>query len=482
MNKRKVLLFNAKRDKCDSESPHLGLAMLAAVLKKKGHEVLVVDYQFKHRCPSPEEFIKDFKPDVVGITLYTATMKEANRIINSVSKFDIPIIVGGPHATLYSDKLATDSRIAYIVKGEAEGIIAEITENIGNYQSTSKNRIIQSNLPDPQDLPYPDFTAFFSYKDILVYPLLTSRGCPYNCSFCAVHLVSSKKWRPRNPGDCIAEVMKAKRELPALNSVIVYDDSPMTRKEHAREFLELYIANNIDLPLSIINTRADCLDEEMVQLFKKVKCPSIGMGVEHGHPEVFNEIGKGETLDDIKKAAKLVKKYKMPLCLCFIIGLPGDSLEKTKHSINLAKELKPNHIFWNMATPFKGTRVREWYDQYGKVFDEIDHSSLVDGDFMCDEPCLESPDFSKEERKKAYLMAILETVDARLKMRHIPRLIPYVLKYGLYKEFFFWLPKHIKKSLVSIIFLPQQAVKIYRAGGIKGVIQRGYKFLIWRFI
>ena len=81
MTKKKILLINAKREKCDSVSPHLGLAMLAAVLKKGRHDVLVVDYQFKHRSPSPSVFIRKFKPDVIGLSLYAATMKETEKSV-----------------------------------------------------------------------------------------------------------------------------------------------------------------------------------------------------------------------------------------------------------------------------------------------------------------------------------------------------------------------------------------------------------------
>lgn len=473
INRKRVLFFNAKREKCNSTSPHLGLAMLAAVLKKRGHKVLVVDYQFKHTAPSPETFIKDFNPDVLGITLYTATIHEANKIINNVSNSNIPIMVGGPHATLYYDELSTDNRLDYIIRGEAENVIEEIVQNA---KHQSKSQIITVKPPDVENLIYPDFTSFFKYKEISVYPLSTSRGCPYNCSFCAIHLLSSRKWRPRKPDDCIIEVIEAKRRLLNLHSVTIYDDNSMVRKEHIKDLLKRYINKNIDLPITISNTRADGLDEEIIVLLKKAKCPNIGLGVEHGHPEVFKQVEKGETLEDIKKAAKLIKKYKMSLFLCFVIGLEGDSLEKTKYSINLAKELKPDHIYWNMITPFKGTRIREWYDQHGRIFDVINHSSYVDGNFMCDEPCAETPDFGIEERKKAYLMAIMETNDIRLKLKSIPRLIPYVTKYKLYREFFYWLPNRIKKNFVLFISLVHKGLRIYKEKGMKELKKRIYYY------
>ena len=464
---KKILFFNAKREKCDSDSPHLGLATLAAVLKRSGHEVLVVDYQFKPNAPSPETFFENFQPDVIGITLYTATMKEAEKIIEQISKFNKPILLGGPHATLYYNDLINKAN--YIMIGEAENIIVEIVENA---DINSKGQIIQTKPSDPQNLPFPDFTAFFGYEDIFIYPLLTSRGCPYNCSFCAVHLVSTKKWRPRKVEDCIDEIIQARKVLKSIGSIIIYDDNSMFRKNHIKKFLNSYLDKNINLPITIINTRADSLDDEIISLLKKSKCPSIGIGVESGHPEVFKKIKKGETLEDIIVAAELIKRHKIPLSLCFVIGLEGDSLEKTRYSIDFAKKLNPDHIYWNMITPFKGTKIREWYDNHGNVFDLVNHSSWVDGDFMCEEPCAETPEFSIEERKKAYMMAILETNDTRLNITDVPRLIPYIQEYNLYHEFFFWIPSTIWKTVKKPFQLLNLAVKLYPEIGLNGIIKR----------
>lgn len=466
-SQKKILFFNAKREKCDSNSPHLGLAMLAAVLKERGHEVLVVDYQFKSNAPSPRTFFEDFSPDVIGVTLYTATMKEADEILKEISGFNTPIMVGGPHATLYCTDLVDKAN--YIFIGEAENSIVDVVENA---TIDCKSQIIRSEPPDPKNLPFPDFTSFYEYEDINLYPLLTSRGCPYNCSFCAVHMVSTRKWRSKNPEDCITEVNMARKKLKNLYSVIIYDDNAMFRKDHIKKFLNLYLEENINLPLSIINTRADSLDDEIISLLKKAKCPSIGIGVESGHPEVFKKIKKGETLEDIKNASKLIKKYKLPLALCFVIGLEGDSLKKTSSSIEFAKTLKPDHIYWNMITPFEGTPIREWYNKEGKVFDLVNHSSWVDGDFMCEEPCAETLEFNVEERKKAYVMAILETNDTRLKLWDVHRLIPYIREYGLYKEFIYWIPYNIWKTLKKPFQLLSLALKVYPEIGISGLIKR----------
>lgn len=468
--KKKVLFFNAKRTKCEGVSPHLGLAMLSAVLKNAGHEVLIVDYQFKQDAPSPKIFLDDFSPDVVGITLYTATMYEATKIIEVCSEFRVPIIIGGPHVSLYFKELLDMAN--YIVVGEAENIILDLVENA---QISKKGQIIRSESPDPKKLPFPDFKSFYGHQDIEIYPLLTSRGCPYNCSFCAVHLISTKKWRPKNPEDCIQELIFAKSHFKDIYSIIIYDDNPMFKKNHIKNFIKMYLEENINLPLTIINTRADSLDDEVISLLKKAKCPSIGIGVESGDPEVFKKIKKGETLEDIEKAAKLIKSHRIPLALCFVIGLQGDSLISTKKSIQLAKKLKPDHVYWNMITPFKGTLIRDWYDKKGTVYNLVDHSSYVDGDFMCEEPCAETPEFTIEERKKAYILAILKTNDTRLNFSDIPRLIPYVRKYGFYMEFINWIPLNMWKSIKKPFHLLDMAIKVYPEIGMKKLLRRIYK-------
>ncbi len=102
----------------------------------------------------------------------------------------------------------------------------------------------------------------------------------------------------------------------------------------------------------------------------------------------------------------------------------------------------------------------------------VNHSSWVDGDFMCEEPCAETPEFSVEERKKAYITAILKTNDTRLKLRDINRLYPYIKNYGLYNEFIFWIPHKIFSDIIKPIKLFIFALNIYREVGFKGLIRR----------
>lgn len=442
---KKVLLINPRRETCEVNIPHMGLAILASILNKRGHNVLVVDYQLVHNAPNIENFIIKFKPDVVGISISTASVIEAEEIIIKIRKIDknLPIISGGPHATLYPENLEKNKEIDYVVKGEAEPIIIDLIENAKRQNSA---KIVQSKIiVNPDNIPYADYKLFYKWQYIRSYPIMTSRGCPYNCSFCPVAYVGQKKWRQRDPEDCIKEILNAKKELKGNLHILIQDDNPLVIPERFYKFLEMYI-EKIRLRLSITNIRADNVNDKLLSLLKKAGCESLGIAVESANPEVFKMINKGETLEQVRKAAELIKKHGMLLSFCFIIGLPGDNLDRVNDSIDFVQEFGPDSVYWNMAMPYKNTGIRKWYEKEGKVYNEIGKTSLSDGDFRCDEPSVESPEFSIWQRKKAHYKALFRTVDDRLKVSKIVEIFNEARKYKESGDFFYWLPRGIVKS------------------------------------
>ena len=433
---KKVLLVNPKRESVVAHGlPHLGLALLAAVLKNAGNEVMVVDYLLAPNTPPIAHFLSNFSPDIVGISTHTAIVSKVFRFINAVCDYNprIPIIVGGPHATLYPEDFLRDGRVSYIMRGESEEKISEIVKSA---IKINPPEIIDCQPVDVQKLPFPDFTCFYGFKNIEALPLSTSRGCPHNCSFCAVQALFSRTYRWREISTCCEEVINARKQLPNLKAINIVDDNSTALKERFRDFLLEYI-KKIDLPLGFCYIRADSIDGEILTLLKKTKTTSVCVILEHAHPEVYKHIDKGEKLADIIKAAHLIKEYGLGLETGFIIGLPYDTFERTKCSVELAKRLGAGRIFWNMLIPYKGTQVREWFLKNGKLLGEADKTSLVDFSCFCDEPAAETDDMTSEDRKKAYFYAMLETNSYVLMMKDIlkdiPRLFITAHKYGLYK-------------------------------------------------
>lgn len=433
---KRILLVHPNRESVRAHGlPHAGLASLAAVLRNNGHNVLVIDYLLSPNAPSITHFLKDFSPDIVGISAYTAMISKAFRFIDSIYNYnrEIPIIVGGPHATLYPEDFLRDGRVSYIFKGESEERIGEI---INSAIQENSPKVIDCQPIDIKKLPFPDFRCFYNFEKIQDYPLVTTRGCPYECSFCMVKFISSRRYRCKEISTCCNEIMNAQTALPQLKAVSVIDDNCSVLKYHFHNFLLAYI-ERIDLPLGFAYIRADAINDEVLTLIKRAGTKSVCIAIEHGHPEVYKHINKGEKLDDIIQAAYLVRKRGFGLELCFIIGLPYDTFEMTKYNIKLAKHLKASRIYWNMLVPYKGTQAREWFLKNGTLFGEADRTSHVDYSCFCDEPAMETKEMTAEDRKKAYFYAMLETNNYVLRaqdvLKDIPRLFIAAYKYGLYK-------------------------------------------------
>jgi radical SAM superfamily enzyme YgiQ (UPF0313 family) len=148
--------------------------------------------------------------------------------------------------------------------------------------------------------------------------------------------------------------------------------------------------------------RADRLDEELVALMKKSGCNTISIGVESLDKDVFNSIGKGETLDDILWAIDILNKYKIEVEGSFIIGLPGDNLKKTIASIQLCKKMHFNKTVWNLFVPYPGTRAWDWVSSEAKILRDWTEGFHFGAEIK---PVFETEDFTEAERIRAYRMA-----------------------------------------------------------------------------
>jgi radical SAM superfamily enzyme YgiQ (UPF0313 family) len=426
-----VLLIHPAQESVPFRTPHLGLAILAAVLKNGGHRVRTLDYALPdQRAPYPvfEDLVGEFRPDVVGLSVYSVTVSAARSLAERLKRTaDVPVVVGGAHASLNPERVLAEPCVDTVVTGEAEGAILEVVENPEKY----RKQIVPGQPADVATLPMPDFSSFLNHERITVYPLMTSRGCPFNCSFCCIHRIASKQWRPRPLDACFRELDEARARLPRLERVEIHDDCPTANRERFKEFLRAFLARGYGLALEVANVRADTVDDELVQLLKRAGSDALCIAVEHANPEVFSLIDKGETLEDIERAARIIKQQGMELRLCFVIGLPGDNLARTEESIRLAKRLRPSLIYWNMAHPFPGTRMRTWFEEHGGVlYLDDDSASYRCPSLWCDEPVVETPDFTRAERKQAKFLAAIETDHYDLKSAGILRVLRDAHRYG----------------------------------------------------
>jgi len=353
-----------RRDATTGEIPNIGMAILAAEFKNSGHEVRVIDH---HMAPKPDveeglTVFRQFEPDLICISMvsYEWVLPVVHKMIDLANAEDVPVWIGGPHATAFYDIMAEDPRISKIVNGEVDGNLTMVFE--------SSEKVI--NLPRPTSFTKPDFTLVDDYEDLEFYPLFTSRGCKYRCNFCAATVTHGNLLRPRTLDDVWAELDELADKYTRVHTVWVIDDDFLTNIDHAMEFLRGYENRGYSFDLNIINVRADMLTDDFIAIIKRLGITQLSVGLESADPEVFRRIGKGEKLETAKNAIVKLQENDITPWLNMIIGLPYDSLEAHQRSLEWVTSLpKPRIVQWLNYAPFRNTRAYDHYVEMGAIED-----------------------------------------------------------------------------------------------------------------
>jgi radical SAM superfamily enzyme YgiQ (UPF0313 family) len=418
--------------------PHLGLVLLATDIKARGHDVFVADYVFSAKTPPLVALVADFVPDLCGVSLYTAQMSFARRAVAEIRALTpAPVAVGGPHATLYAQDLSRERFADAIFRGECDQAFGEAAGRISRGSETS---VFDAEPPEPASIRAPDFSLAWGAKAMTSYPVQLSRGCPYACSFCSVKFLSTRRVRHRDTGVCLDEIEGALARWPNVREVRIVDDCPTFDPARFKAFLRGYRERSFGLPLHLDNLRADGVDEEMLDLVKSIGVDHLCLGVESGNAAVFGLIRKGETLGQIVRAARMIKRHGLRLYLCFIIGLPGATAAADEDSIRLARALKPEWIYWNQFQPHRGTEAREWFENHGRLFEEEDKSSLIGLALEAKEAPCDTADYPAADRVRMQLAASLATGAYWLNPLLFPRYAKLIAGRRLLGPFFRGLP------------------------------------------
>jgi len=373
--------------------PPLGLAYLATALLNKGHEVEIVDSILEEL--GGENLIKrieKFNPDIVGITAVTNQFLQAKKTIKLLKERNKNwiVILGGPHiSSMPKETMEECKDLDFGIYGEGEKTIIELLDYINKKQNTpklkkirgvifrGKNKII-INKPrelekDIDKFGFPARGLFRSIKDYSHSPfrgvgimtsVMTSRGCPFNCYYCD-HSVFGRAYRLNSPEHVINE-LKMLKEKYGINGVSFEDDNFALDKKRTIEICQGMLRERLNLKWSC-ELRVTSVDEEMISWMKKAGCWSVYFGIESGDPELLKFINKNQTLEQVKKAVDICKKYKLKITGSFILGLPKESKESIKRTINFASALKVDGVTFHLFTPYPNTYLGRIASNYGKV-------------------------------------------------------------------------------------------------------------------
>ncbi len=354
--------------------PNVGLAYIASALITAGHNPVIMDLNNQPESDDTiVEKIRKINPNIIGFSIKTATYNESSRLAKLLkSRYpNIPIIAGGAHVGIAYEDLDEISWLNYFLIGEGEKILPVFCKLLMNRESIP--RCLNQLEPDPQqqrvslvedldNLPLPDYRLFPTTIIDAVrrsYPLVTSRGCIYACTYCSVPMLGCRRWRKRSPENIINELLNA-RLVYDISGFEIIDDIFNLDIDRAKVFCRMLITSKLSIQWNCNNgIRADQIDNELAELMARAGCQSVMVGVESGDPAVFAGIQKGESLDDIERGISLLQCAKIKVGGYFIVGLPGDSFVAEERSIFFARRLGINAHF-NLLIPYPGTQIWNW--------------------------------------------------------------------------------------------------------------------------
>lgn len=408
--------------------PPVGLGYIATALRNDSHEVDILDcVKERFTYEDFKEYVEKKKPDVVGFTVFSLALKEVKKsldIIKNVSRNTVTL-VGGPHPSALAETVLSHLKDAdYAFKGEGELGVPALLKCINNKEEDlskvpgliwrEKDRTKINNQEFVYDLDSLGFPAWDLIKPheynspSSIVPqntavLVSTRGCPYHCTFCSIHTITTRKIRKRSPEHLIQEMRLLKEDFNITNFVIP-DDNFSFYRPFVEEFCHAVIREGQDFTFVLPNgVRLDTLDENLLTLMKKAGfSTSIALGIESGSERVLKLMKKGFNKKLVREKVHLLNSMGFRPTGYFILGFPGETKEEMYETINFAMELKLYRAAFTPFLPLPGTEAYNYLVSTGELPPDFDFSQL-----RTDKVIYTPKDMTLEEldnlRKKAVL-------------------------------------------------------------------------------
>lgn len=362
----------------DDILPPLNLAYSASLLEKNGFEVNLIDapalgYDVKKTL----NIVEKVKPDLVVINSAGVTSFYDLHFAEQIkTRADTIVSITGPHLTLNPEIALQKNDIDIVIRGEIEYTVLELSQKLSEFKDVKgiafkkDNKIIMTPKRPPivnlDKLPFPAFYLlpmkkyrYSMFKKTPFTTCLTSRGCPFSCIYCPYPHGYGNFWRGRSPENVLDELIWLKNEFK-IKSLLFRDQVPTFDMKRAEKIYDGMIKEGLDIEWRC-ETRVDRVTKKLLMKMKKSGCVGVHFGVESGDPKILKNVGKrGDvSIDLIKKTFKEAKEVGLSVIGYFLIGLPGETKDTIKKTIELAKELNADESWFNSPVPYPGTKLHE---------------------------------------------------------------------------------------------------------------------------
>jgi len=375
--------------------PRLGAVLLSTILRERGYEVKA----FIEDVAEPDwAFIES--SDLVCISTITSTAIRAYRIAKRLKALDIRVIIGGTHATFLPDEALEYAD--FVIRGEGEHALVELFEYLekgtpaltgirglsyrdrdGRNVHTPPREFIQ----DLDSLPEPDFSLVHNWSSSNPYPVSTSRGCPYDCTFCSVIRMFGRSYRFKS----VEATLKELRYVASVSKAtkFIVDDNFAANNRRTKEILRGMIAEGMKTRWSA-QVRPDVArDPELLRLMADSGCHTLFIGFESINPRTLEEYNKKQSREDIISCIRTVREHGIHIHGMFVLGADTDDVETIRGTADFATDLGIDTVQFMILTPLPGTPVLQDMTKSGRLL----HTdwSKYDAQYVVFRPRLMSP-------------------------------------------------------------------------------------------
>ena len=370
----KILFINPNSSFLINEKvfPSLGLLYLSSYLKRHGYaDISLID--MNDEKPLPDKI----DADIVGLYSNTPQFPAAIKLLSQIKAKNCasePLyVIGGPHVSGKPKDAYEDADV--IVAGEGERAMLDIVRR--KESSKAQDKVMRYEyIDDINNLPLPDrdIIDIKSYKyhlnGELTTTLITSRGCPFGCNFCANN-AWGKTLRMRSPENVFEEVSLLKDKY-GYRSFMFFDDTMTVNKKRMKEICLLL--KDLDIIYRCF-MRSDTVDDEILKDMRSSGCVEVGIGCESGSPRILKTVNKGETVEKNLKAIKTCHRMGIRVKGFFIIGLPGENMESIKETMTFLDEAQLKDLDISIYTPYPGSIIYENREKFDIKFnDDYEHA------------------------------------------------------------------------------------------------------------
>lgn len=359
----------------NSITPPLGLATLSAVLEKEGHQADIIDASALNLGTSEIISRIDRRVDIVGLTATTPEIENAINIANEVRNHfpGVKIIMGGVHPTIFHEELTAAGICDMVIRGEGEDVIPAIAEQkplekIPNltWKSESGDVVINQRsdrFVDLDKLPFPSYSKLpmQKYRSALgaarrspSIGMITSRGCPGQCTFCFSGMFGSKI-RFMSPRRVLEHILYLKANY-GIKEISFYDDTFTANRKRVEDLCRSMIDEKIDISWSCF-ARVDTVNPDILRLMKEAGCHQICYGFESADEDILKAINKKIDTDKSFRAALWTKEAGIDIRGAFMLGNPGETEDSLRRTLEYSKKLGIQFATYNITTPFPGTAL-----------------------------------------------------------------------------------------------------------------------------